>query len=218
MKPTFYLGPNILASALLLCGCNSSSPAVPDAAAAPPTISAPAPTPASPTTPPPAFPAAGDPSPAHPTAVPPSAPSDPTPAQLAVEAQLPTLDRSESIAGPDTDRNGVRDDIDTYLLQRFPDQTQRAAAIQMAKAIQSAVLAGGSSADASAAASHQIFNAVNCLGDRFDGMEGANSHGAVLREIESITTNTKARLLAYLAYNKSRNGTASSFPQGDTCE
>lgn len=28
---------------------------------------------------------------------------------------LPALDRSSSIAGPDADRNGIRDDIDAYI-------------------------------------------------------------------------------------------------------
>ena len=39
-----------------------------------------------------------------------------------------------------------------------------------------------------------------------------------MKELEGVTTNTKARLLAYLAYNKALDGTSSSLPVGDTCE
>lgn len=140
-------------------------------------------------------------------------------APLEQDGKLPTLDRSDSIAGPDTDRNGVRDDIDAYLMQRFPDVRQRAAAMQMAKAMQQAVLAGaGSSRDAIRDADRKINNAIHCLYTRFHGAEGTNTPSAVGDEIEAITSNTKPRLLAYLAYDKSLDGTTSTLPRGNTCE
>lgn len=37
-------------------------------------------------------------------------------------------------------------------------------------------------------------------------------------DLEAMTTNTKKRLLAYLAYNKARSGTVSTMPKGDTCD
>jgi hypothetical protein len=112
----------------------------------------------------------------------------------------------------------VRDDIDAYLRQRFTNEDQHAAAIQMAKAMQSAVLAGGSNPDASANADNKINNAIHCLYSRFKGSTGDNHPAAVSDEIEAITTNTEKRLLSYLAYDKSLDGTTSSLPLGDTCE
>jgi hypothetical protein len=153
-------------------------------------------------------------------------PPDPAPpatpaqvlAQLEQDGKLPKLDRSASVAGPDANANGVRDDIDAYLQQRFPSAQQHAAAVQMAKAVQSAVLADGSNPDASKAASQRIANAAKCVFTRFPMTEGTDTAAAVGQEIEAITANTKARLLAYLSYNKSRDGSSSSLPKGDTCE
>lgn len=152
---------------------------------------------------------------------PPSAPP-PTPseqlAQLEMDGKLPTLDRSTSIAGPDTDKNGVRDDVDAWLARRFTDTAQRAAATQMARAVQEAVLADGTSPTESKRLSQHLSNALNCMFARFSDIDGTQAPAALSQEIEAVTTNTKARLLAYLAYNKSRDGTASSLPKGDTCE
>lgn len=188
MKRAVCLGSIMLASTLFLTGCNGGSSAA--AAAAGSTATAP--------------------------------PTGPTPAQqlaqLENEGKLPKLDRSDSVAGPDSDGNGVRDDIDAYLRQRFPDAPQRAAATQAAKALQSAVLTAGNDPEASRNVSKKLSDSMHCLFLRFDGLEAPNSPGAVANELEAITSNTKARLLAYLAYNKSRDGTTSTGPTGDTCE
>lgn len=153
---------------------------------------------------------------------PPSAPTPPSAseqlAQLEKDGKLPTLDRSISIAGPDSDKNGVRDDVDSWLARRFTGTAQRAAATQMAKAVQEALIVDGTSPSASKQVSQHLSNALNCLFARFPDTEGTQAPAAVSQEIESVTTNTKARLLAYFGYNKSRDGTPSSLPKGDTCE
>jgi hypothetical protein len=158
-----------------------------------------------------------DDQPPPPPPPPPSTPADVL-KQLERDGKLPTLDRSPSVAGPDANGNGVRDDIDTYIQQRFADPAQRAAAVQIAKAMQGALLADITNAEASATASRHISNAVHCLYSRFPDTEGANAPAAVGNEIEAITANTKPRLLAYLAFNKALDGTTSSLPKGDTCE
>jgi len=53
---------------------------------------------------------------------------------------IPKLDRSDSLAGPDANNDGVRDDIDAYIKQVFQDTQQQAAAMQSAKALQGAIL------------------------------------------------------------------------------
>jgi hypothetical protein len=55
---------------------------------------------------------------------------------------------------------------------------------------------------------------VNCIIDVLGNGEGSEAP----RFLESMSSNTKARLQAYIAYNKARNGTSSTFPRGDTCE
>jgi hypothetical protein len=153
---------------------------------------------------------------------PPSPPAPPSPSeqlvQLEQEGKLPALDRSASVAGTDANGNGVRDDVDNWLAHRFTDTQQRAAATQMAKAVQEAVLVDSTSPAASKVVSQHLANAMNCLFARFPDNQGAQAPAAVGQEIEAVTTNTKPRLLAYLGYNKSRDGTALSLPKGDTCE
>lgn len=57
-------------------------------------------------------------------------------AQLEKSGKVAVLDRSDSVLGPDTNKNGVRDDIDAYIgsLNLTPLQTK--AALQDARAMQ----------------------------------------------------------------------------------
>ncbi|MDR3177415.1 MAG: hypothetical protein LBT96_00370 [Campylobacteraceae bacterium] len=64
----------------------------------------------------------------------------------------------------------------------------------------------------------QDTRALVCVIDTFDEAQNAENSGTAWRKIASMTTNTKARLQAYLKYNKALDGTASSLPRGDTCE
>lgn len=139
-------------------------------------------------------------------------------AQLEKSGALPKLDRSASLAGPDADGNGVRDDIDAYINGKFSDLKQRKAVLQDARAMQKAVLVDATNKEATKAVSLEIFASVNCMFSAFPDGEGQVSPIAIGGKIEAITANTKTRLKAYLAYNKSRDGTASTMPQGDTCE
>jgi hypothetical protein len=59
---------------------------------------------------------------------------------------------------------------------------------------------------------------VNCIYTRFDGTGGSKQPLAVVEEIRAVSTNTKARLLAYQNYAKALDGTAGALPEGDTCE
>ncbi|MND97338.1 hypothetical protein D3C80_896560 [compost metagenome] len=49
--------------------------------------------------------------------------------------------------------------------------------------------------------------------------DGKSPNGdRVVREILSITTNTKQRLLEYVALDKALDGTVISLPSGDVCD
>ncbi|GAA4027570.1 hypothetical protein [Actimicrobium antarcticum] len=138
--------------------------------------------------------------------------------QLENSGALPRLDRSASLAGPDANNNGVRDDIDDYINTKFTDPKQRAAVLQDARTMQKAVLVDPTNKEASKAVSLEMMAAVNCVSSRFPDGQGLESASAIGAKIEAITTNTKPRLKAYLAFNKSQDGTAISLPTGDTCE
>jgi len=135
--------------------------------------------------------------------------------QLEANKQIPTLDRSTSLLGPDVDGNGVRDDIDQYI-EGLPDTAlQKGSLRQISKAIAHAMEAAvnGTSSDLKGA-STAIGSAVHCIWDRYDTDTASNK----VKTIEQLTVNTRTRFDAYERYNSGRSGSSSRLPRGDTCD
>ena len=44
-------------------------------------------------------------------------------------SEPPSLDRTDTIGGVDADKNGIRDDIDTYIKKTYPNYEQKKAVI-----------------------------------------------------------------------------------------
>jgi transcriptional antiterminator Rof (Rho-off) len=147
----------------------------------------------------------------------PATPSQPlSPAAAAISSleangTIPKLDRSDSLAGPDLDGNGVRDDVDAWIKSKLTDQKQVAAAMQFARAMQKALLVEKGNRIAAKAQSLISHRALDCLFVHFENENTPLSLDRVMGGITSISTNTKERLRAYLEYNKSLNGTTSSL-------
>lgn len=137
-------------------------------------------------------------------------------AQLEASGALPRLERLPSVEGMDANRDGVRDDIETHIHRKYTDPAQRRAAMQTARAYQQMLLVDKNDVIALDAVSEKMSRAVDCSITAFPvtGNEG----DVMFDELRSITTNSKARLQAYLAYNKARSGTVSSMPEGPSCE
>lgn len=130
---------------------------------------------------------------------------------------IPKLDRDQNMSGIDVDNDGVRDDIEQYIIETFPSEPERNAARQSAKALQKALLVDKSNIELVLEANKEIARADHCIYLTFDG--NLTKHPArVSEEMESITTNTKERLLAYLEFSKALDGSAWTLPEGDTCE
>lgn len=134
-----------------------------------------------------------------------------------IEHQLVSLvlDRNDTIAGVDKDKNGIRDDIDSYInihskLAKF-NEAQLKATQQYARSMQSFLLVDIQSRSATNKVSDENTKALNCLFQWFDLPPN------YVLDIESLTMNTKQRLIAYDKYNQSRNGTSGSvgFEEGD---
>lgn len=146
---------------------------------------------------------------------------DSTPqAQLAAledAGTIPKLERGNVLAGVDLNGNGIRDDVEAYISKQFTDPAQRAAALQTAKGLQAALLVNPQDRVAAKAASLRLGDAIHCIYVRFS-ITGPTPPGKVVTDLEAVTTNTKQRLLAYLAYNKALDGTTSALPEGNTCE
>ncbi|MDZ4283966.1 MAG: hypothetical protein U1C04_24795 [Hydrogenophaga sp.] len=139
-------------------------------------------------------------------------------AQLEASGALPKLERTDTIAGIDANANGVRDDIEQYIEKKYSVPAERAAAMQTARALQQTILLDTNDAVKLEEVSKAGMRAAKCRGLVFPGMERFSEAYAMSRDIEAMTTNTKDRLLIYIAYNKAVSGTVSQLPEGDSCE
>jgi hypothetical protein len=132
--------------------------------------------------------------------------------------QLPQLERLPMVEGIDADGDGVRDDIADYIRKTYTDPVQYRAAMQVARAFQLALLTDPHDAIALREASDASNRAIVCAISAFPGDSGRITRSRMLRELESMTTNTKERLQAYLAYNKAQSGSVSTEPEGAACD
>lgn len=139
-------------------------------------------------------------------------------ARLQASGELPVLDRTDSLAGIDANANGVRDDIERHIERKYTEPAQRRAAMRSAKAFQDMLLVDKRDETALEAVSFRGTLAIVCSIPAFPGEAGAMEGTAMSRDLESMTANTKARLLAYLAYNKARSGSVSTMPREPNCD
>jgi len=139
-------------------------------------------------------------------------------AQLEASGALPKLERLPILEGMDANRDGVRDDIETHIHRKYTDPAQRRAAMRTARAYQQMLLVDKNDAVALERVSDGSWQAVGCEQLAFPGPEGAKQSWKMAQEIMAMTTNTKERLKAFLAYNKARSGSVSSMPKVDRCD
>ncbi|TFI48908.1 hypothetical protein E4O93_05405 [Diaphorobacter sp. DS2] len=137
-------------------------------------------------------------------------------AALEAEGNLPKLDRSADLKGPDANGDGVRDDIEAILRGKYQG-AQQEATMQFARSYRAVFDLPEGDRIAAKAISIAGSRALVCVSRQFRGDQRFNS-SVVMREIVSMTFNTKARLNAYMAYNKALSGSVLTLPEGDTCE
>ncbi|MDP3465785.1 MAG: hypothetical protein Q8R86_08460 [Sulfuricurvum sp.] len=135
---------------------------------------------------------------------------------LAAEANgtIPKLNHDDTIVGPDTDNNGIRDDIDAYIATLPYTEVQKKAVQQDARALTATLIIDTNDSVALKTAGEKIMRAVNCIFDKFD-LQIADQ---VTNDMEKMTINTKNRFMQYEKYNSARSGSVTSLPSGDTCE
>jgi hypothetical protein len=137
-------------------------------------------------------------------------------AELETRGELPVLDRTDSLAGIDADANGIRDDLDRFIDRSFGDAARREAAVQLTKTIQQTLLVdAGDHAAVMTLARHHT-NDLSCFSSRFQSDRASGSE--LRRQLHSLTTNTKARLLAYMRFDQALSGQTFRLPEGDGCE
>ena len=99
----------------------------------------------------------------------------------------------QSLLGIDTNRDGIRDDIELYVRSRFPNsEKRRAALLQLARAWQNA-FAVSNNADQLKTETNKIINATYCSLGVF-GAEGGDETRALVAEM----MNTRIRSETYI--------------------
>ena len=150
-----------------------------------------------------------------PTTTTPTATIEETIRTLEMSGKLPTLDRSASIVGPDTNANGVRDDVDAYIAKQGYTAPQLKSVQQIAKAQADILLVDIGNQDALRSSDLSLQKSINCVFSKFPD---TGQSAVVIKNIEKITANTKARVEKYIKYQIAMNGKVLASPQGDTCE
>lgn len=127
---------------------------------------------------------------------------------------IPELNHDDTLLGPDTDGNGIRDDIDAYIATLPYTEIQKKAVQQDAQALTATLIIDTNDSVALKTVGEKIIRAVNCVFDKFD-LQIADQ---VTNDMEKMTINTKNRFMQYEKYNSARSGSVTQLPDGDTCE
>ena len=135
---------------------------------------------------------------------------------LEASGAIPVLDRSVSIEGPDTDSDGVRDDVENYI-ESLPDtDAQKASLRQVSHAYTEAMRMGMGRPDTAnlERMTEMIANAVNCIWETY----GSDAAAGKVQDMTKIMVNTPERFDAYVQFDNLLGGFAITIPEGDTCE
>lgn len=138
--------------------------------------------------------------------------------RLEAQGLMPKLDISEGIIANDSDNNGIRDEIEIYINQKeSTTQQQKTQQLKLASYIQEVMLvqaSGVMTASTQNDFKNKMLDIVVCLSDSYG--DSVEAHKA-LKELESMTANTKERATAYHEYNAFRNGSVSRLPTTVVC-
>ena len=126
-------------------------------------------------------------------------------------------DHPEDLKGPDSNNNGIRDDIDAYIATRDYGPKQRKAVQQYARGLQKDILSDTTNRDAAMARALEGVRAIKCLGD-LDPPQSSGFSYETVQTYSKLTSNTPGRARAHRALDHALSGRGWEFPQGDTCE
>jgi len=142
--------------------------------------------------------------------------------ELEASGALPKLDTSNTIAGPDLDRNGIRDDIDRHIEQQSYTPEVKRAVQQDAKSYQKVITADLNDPLAIEAAKNAGIRANTCMKRTFRaafyGGNGSAEASLTSEKMQKLTLNTKRRLLAWVEFDKKMDGQTFVTQPGEACE
>ena len=129
---------------------------------------------------------------------------------------LPVLDRTNTVAGIDADQNGIRDDIQVYINVTYPEPEQQKAVSQYARSLQAKLLVNPKDKYQVRASSDASVKGMSCIYEKVP-VDNSAQAARVVEEIFSLTTNTKQRLKAYMAFDQAMDGALISLPTEKVC-
>lgn len=131
------------------------------------------------------------------------------------KGDLPILDKSESVNGVDSNNDGIRDDIKTYI-DSLPDTpAQKKSLVQLSKALQYSLTIDPTDKVSVVLAANKIFAASSCIQFSYSSPSFASNRN---QGIEKYLINTKVRLNAYSKFNVAASGGSYVLPEGDGCD
>jgi len=133
------------------------------------------------------------------------------------KGKLPKPERTDSILGIDSNQNGIRDDIDAYIEEKYKDELEKKAVQQFARNSQLKLAVNLEDEVALQESSQEADRATTCIYKTFKSDPNITASD-VIDEIANITTNTKKRLKAYYKYSDALDGFVFTIPQKDYCD
>lgn len=132
-------------------------------------------------------------------------------AQITTAGNLRVDATSETSLGVDDDKNGVWDDVDHYIESRFKDPEKAKAMMQLAAAIQNALL-NGDTKEKAQEATRVWFRALDCTNQKLD-----NAWYYESKRLTAEILNSEQRSIAYALHN-SNSGGLYSQEKGQVCD
>lgn len=136
-------------------------------------------------------------------------------AQAEASGSYPRLDRSTSLAGPDANQNGIRDDIDVWIAAQAGAASQKAALRQMARSFQETYFIDTSDSIAVQAAAIRGAAAVVCINTRYGTASNSLEGTRKRRLLRSMTFNTIGRTRAYFSLDQAISGHVIQLPTSE---
>lgn len=134
------------------------------------------------------------------------------PTQLPPE---PGVDNNKTVAGIDSNNNGIRDDVERWIAQSYPTSAKmRAAAAQVVLSLQYKITNKAITEEIAYQKGIISINAVCCLVDS-SAKTGVKDN---LNNIMSVHLNTRQRVNAYNQFHNIMGSRAFVAPQIDTCD
>ncbi len=127
---------------------------------------------------------------------------------------IPKLNHDDTIAGPDTDNNGIRDDIDAYIATLPYTEVQKKAVKQHAKALSASLTVDTTDKVALLKVADNMSRASWCVYTKL-----VETYASKIKaDNEKMIVNTKNRFLQYEKFNSALSGGVFASPSGDGCD